>query len=245
MKSAAARRSWGQPSATSSTFRCRCWNAPHNVLSLEVAKSLTAVNITSATIKHDFSPLENALVTVLKNELEMISLLPPWTFNENIFQAFCSLHPYKFILVRSSHVAGSRSEIWEWKWKNQVLTICQRKSVWGRRYKAKWGAQDREVQVASTAPFSVLPLFIYWEAEQMRVMTSLIPLPCLGFAATNRPPNHKSIWCLEIGVGRSKTHANWFDLGHTKKSDCLWRPHRSHILALNKAFPSGQRHHTN
>ena len=42
-----------------------------------MTKSLTAVNITSATIKHDFSPLQNALVTVLKNELEMISLLPP------------------------------------------------------------------------------------------------------------------------------------------------------------------------
>jgi hypothetical protein len=33
---------------------------------LEVAKSLTAVNITSATIKYDFSPLENALVTMLQ-----------------------------------------------------------------------------------------------------------------------------------------------------------------------------------
>lgn len=72
-----------------------------------MAKSLTAVNITSATIKHDFSPLENARVPVLKNELKIISMLAPWTFNRDIVWVFCSLHPYKFILVRSSHVSGS------------------------------------------------------------------------------------------------------------------------------------------
>lgn len=63
------------------------------------------------------------LLQCSKNELEMISLLPLWTFPWNVFKAFCSWHPYKFILVRSSHVAGSQSEIWEWKWKrHQVLT---------------------------------------------------------------------------------------------------------------------------
>ena len=65
----------------------------------------------SVTIKHDFPPLENALVTVLKNELKMISLLPQWTFYWNIFRTFCGLHPYKFILVRSSHGSGSQGEI--------------------------------------------------------------------------------------------------------------------------------------
>jgi hypothetical protein len=83
-----------------------------------------------------------------KNELQTISLLPPRTFNWNTFQTFCSLHPYKFIPVKSRHVSGSQSEIWEQKWEqNQVLTHlpkgCRvRQSVQGgalspRRYR-RW-----------------------------------------------------------------------------------------------------------
>lgn len=205
-------------------------------------KSLTSVSIASATLKYDFPPLENALVTVLKNELGMISLLPPWTFNGNIAEAFWGLPPYKFILVRSTHGSGSRSEMQEWKWKeNQVLTFARGIQCEGddpRQARSPRGS----VAGAPAAPFSVLPSSRYCKAEQMRVRRTFILLPCLGFAAIHTPQHHnKSTWYLKTGDGRLQINADWFDLGHIRQSYCL-RRHSTRIWVWNKAFQSGQRH---